>query len=66
MSAQKAPPGPASQGWHLKIDDGSTFGPVPIEDLVYWAEQGRIAPGNEISSDTEKWVPAETVPELSP
>ena len=54
-----------ADGWHLRIDDGSTFGPVTLQDLVGWAEQGRIAPGNLISSDEKDWQPAETVAELS-
>ena len=42
--------------WYLRIDDGSVFGPVPEVDLVDWAADGRIAPGNELSADREQWM----------
>ena len=53
----KAPEPP--QNWHLKIDDGSTYGPYSTDALIDFAKQGRIAPGNEISPDKTKWMPAE-------
>ena len=52
------------QQWFLKIDEGSVFGPASLQELRAWAEQGRIAPGNEISSDRKKWIPAEDLSEL--
>ena len=51
--------------WFLKIHDGGVFGPVPASGLRSWAEQGRIAPGNELSRDKTTWVAAETIPELA-
>jgi hypothetical protein len=54
----------ATNSWFLKIDDGSVFGPVPTADLRGWAEQGRIAPGNQLSQDKKTWIPAETLPDL--
>ena len=65
------PPSPSNpstpnepQGWFLKIDDGSVFGPVDPKDLRSWAEQGRIAPGNLVSQDQKDWKAAELIPEL--
>ena len=53
-----------SNQWFLRIAGGTMFGPVSLRGLVLWAEQGRIVPGNEVSSDRENWAAAETVPEL--
>ncbi len=50
--------------WFLKIDEDSIFGPVPLDALREWAEQGRVAPGNEVSPDRETWTKAEAIPEL--
>ena len=50
--------------WFLKIDEDSIFGPVSAEALLAWAEQGRIAPGNEISPDRTTWSKAEAIPSL--
>ena len=50
--------------WFLRIAGGTVFGPVSSKGLIVWAEQGRIVPGNEVSSDRETWLPAEQVPEL--
>ena len=55
---------PAEAGWFLRIDDRSVFGPVALPKLREWAQQGRVAPGNELSTDRQRWVPAETLPEL--
>ncbi len=55
---------PAPATWFLRIAGGAVFGPVPLRNLVLWAEQGRIAPGNEVSSDRESWRPAESLAEL--
>jgi len=53
-----------STQWFLRIAGGTVFGPVSTKGLIVWAEQGRIVPGNEVSTDRENWMPAETVPEL--
>lgn len=50
--------------WFLRIATGTVFGPVSTKGLVVWAEQGRVVPGNEVSTDRESWVSADTVPEL--
>ncbi|MDA0577658.1 MAG: hypothetical protein O3B24_06110, partial [Verrucomicrobia bacterium] len=67
MTASRVNPpasAPVSVGWYLRIDDGSTFGPVAEPDLVEWAEQGRIAPGNQLSQDQQTWVDADMIPAL--
>ena len=50
--------------WHLRISDDTVFGPVVTRNLVLWAEQGRVLPGQTVSEDQETWIPAESVPEL--
>ncbi|MFO7871546.1 MAG: hypothetical protein R6V03_08970 [Kiritimatiellia bacterium] len=50
--------------WHLKLDDGTVYGPVPLCDLRSWAEDCRIGPQHEVSPDKKKWFPASQVPEL--
>lgn len=52
------------QKWYVKIEDGSTFGPVGIDALRVWAETGRIAPGQLISRDRKDWIFAENLPAL--
>ena len=56
--------GDLGQTWYLKISDGSTYGPVGLNILREWAAQSRIVPGNKVSRDGRRWVPAETVHEL--
>ncbi|TFH15372.1 MAG: hypothetical protein E4H02_08010, partial [Lentisphaerales bacterium] len=51
--------------WQLKIADGSVYGPIDLATLKDWAEQGRIAPGDEISQDKEKWSKAEELGDLA-
>jgi chromosome segregation ATPase len=50
--------------WFLRITGGTVFGPVPTRGLILWAEQGRVVPGNEVSTDRENWISAADVPEL--
>ena len=47
--------------WFLRINGETVFGPVSTQGLVVWAEQGRILPGHEVSSDRKKWVQAVSV-----
>ncbi len=51
-------------GWFLRADDGSIYGPADTETLQAWCRDGRIEPGHEISLDQENWLPAESVAEL--
>lgn len=44
--------------WFLRINGETVFGPVSTQGLVLWAEQGRILPGHEVSTDRKKWEPA--------
>ena len=50
--------------WFLRINGETVFGPVSTEGLIVWAEQGRILPGHEVSTDRKKWVQAVSVPLL--
>ncbi|MBM4162932.1 MAG: hypothetical protein FJ222_00570 [Lentisphaerae bacterium] len=50
--------------WFLRIAGKTIFGPVSTSGIVVWAEQGRILPGHEVSTDQTTWLPAEQVPEL--
>lgn len=47
--------------WFLRTGGETVFGPVSTQGLVVWAEQGRILPGHEVSSDRKKWVQAVSV-----
>lgn len=47
--------------WFLRTGGESVFGPVSTEGLIVWAEQGRILPGHEVSTDRKKWVQAVSV-----
>ncbi|MEI7946113.1 MAG: hypothetical protein WCJ02_05430 [bacterium] len=44
--------------WFLRTGGDTVFGPVTPEGLVVWAEQGRVLPGHDVSTDRKKWVPA--------
>ncbi len=44
--------------WFLRTSGDTVFGPVTPEGLIVWAEQGRVLPGHDVSSDRKKWVPA--------
>ena len=47
--------------WFLRIGGETVFGPVSTQGLIVWAEQGRILPGHEVSTDRKKWVQAVSV-----
>lgn len=47
--------------WFLRTGGESVFGPVSTQGLIVWAEQGRILPGHEVSTDRKKWVQAVSV-----
>lgn len=47
--------------WFLRIGGETVFGPVSTDGLIVWAEQGRILPGHEVSTDRKKWVQAVSV-----
>ncbi len=50
--------------WFLKTNKDSVFGPVDRATLQTWAQQGRIAPGNQVSRDKTTWKHAKSVPFL--
>jgi len=50
--------------WFVRTADSDIYGPVELEELQQWAEQGRIEPLNEISVDQENWISAAELPEL--
>jgi hypothetical protein len=50
--------------WFLRTGGDTVFGPVTSEGLVVWAEQGRVLPGHDVSTDRKKWVPAVSLPFL--
>ena len=56
-------PAPDSE-WHVKIADGSVYGPVDLATLRSWSSQGRIEPSNEISQDRETWILAQDLRDL--
>lgn len=47
--------------WFLRTGGESVFGPVSTQGLIVWAEQGRILPGHEVSTDRKKWAQAVSV-----
>ena len=50
--------------WFLKTGDGAVYGPLDIGQLREWADDCRIAPGNQVSKDKQHWAPVESLPEL--
>jgi hypothetical protein len=51
--------------WYLrKRASEKVFGPVNLDDLVQWAEHGRIEPDDEVSNDEKTWKSAESVSDL--
>ncbi|MDQ6807827.1 MAG: DUF4339 domain-containing protein [Verrucomicrobiota bacterium] len=52
--------------WIVRVE-GKEFGPVDLETLHDWREDGRLIPTNEVrSADREEWRLARDVPELFP
>jgi chromosome segregation ATPase len=49
---------PQEEQWFLRTGGDTVFGPVTPEGLAVWAEQGRVLPGHDVSTDRKKWVPA--------
>jgi hypothetical protein len=50
--------------WHLRLDDGSVYGPVTLGTLRDWAAACRIGPTHEVSDDGVRWQPAGDVAAL--
>jgi CheY-like chemotaxis protein len=51
--------------WQVKLSNGTVYGPIEQGELRTWAEECRLAPGDQVSSDTVHWVNAETLSELA-
>ncbi|MBQ5531369.1 MAG: hypothetical protein IIT98_05145 [Kiritimatiellae bacterium] len=51
--------------WYVRSPEGLIYGPTGMDELVVWAEEGRIEPAGFVSHDRENWIPAQLVPELS-
>lgn len=51
--------------WRVKLSNGAVYGPIEPGELRTWAEECRLAPGDQVSSDTGNWVNVETLPELT-
>ena len=49
---------------YLKKANGKVYGPVPLDDIIHWAIEGRVAPDDAISDDGARWSPAANTPEL--
>jgi len=49
---------------YVRKNDGSTYGPIEIDRLKRWVEDGRVAPDDELSEDQEHWSPADEQSEL--
>jgi len=47
--------------WFLRINGETVFGPVSTQGLIVWAEQGRVLPGHEVSTDRKKWDQAVSI-----
>lgn len=47
--------------WFLRTGADAEFGPVEKQGLLLWAEQARILPGHEVSTDRKNWKPAISV-----
>lgn len=51
----------SGEQWFLRTGSDAEFGPVEKPGLLLWAEQARILPGHEISSDRKNWKSAVSV-----
>ncbi len=47
--------------WFLRTGSEAVFGPVDGRGLLLWAEQARVLPGHEVSTDRNRWFSAVTV-----
>ncbi len=64
-TAPRTPATAPQQGkWHVRSEDGDTFGPASTVTLREWAADGRLAPSHEISIDGKKWIPIARLPDV--
>ncbi len=50
--------------WYLRKSDGQIYGPAALADLQAWAADGRIEPGDSVSTDQARWIAPEQIPDL--
>ncbi|MHC4820663.1 MAG: GYF domain-containing protein [Planctomycetota bacterium] len=51
--------------WHIVGDDGLEYGPVPIETIRRWIEEGRVVRSTSMRQGEGDWGPATTHPDLA-
>lgn len=50
-----------SRQWFLRTGESTEFGPIAESGLKLWAEQARVLPGHQVSTDRVNWVSATSV-----
>jgi hypothetical protein len=62
VSTMRVPP----MTWYVSRM-GQVYGPIAIEHLRMWAQQGQLAPNDMVApAGTAAWQPASSVPDLAP
>ena len=62
-----APLPPSSNNWHVKADDGQSYGPVSKEELDSWVTEGRLTAESQIlreGADQWQWA-SDEYPQLA-
>ena len=54
----------AASEWYFRSADGNIFGPAGIDDLICWAQEGRITPDGYVSRDRRRWRSAPSLAQL--
>ena len=54
----------ATSEWYFRSADGNIFGPAGIDDLICWAQEGRITPDGFVSRDRRRWRSAPSLAQL--
>jgi len=61
----QAKPAPEAIEWEVRLDNGSTVGPVGFGTLSQWAAEGRLTASCSLSQDGgAHWIAAASMPEL--
>ena len=50
---------------YVRVNDSMIYGPITMQTLCDWCEQGRVTSDNEVSFDRLDWVRADAIPELA-
>lgn len=53
-----------TMSWQLKKDDETIYGPVDLAMLQRWAADGRVAPEDMVSEDSQAWTHAYELDDL--